>query len=57
VARPLRIEYPGAFYHLTSRENNRDIWGDGETRPLKDWGHCVGETEMEIIDTDKEMRR
>jgi putative transposase len=23
VARPLRIEYPGAFYHVTSRGNER----------------------------------
>ena len=23
VARPLRIEYPGAYYHITSRGNER----------------------------------
>ena len=23
MARPLRIEYPGAFYHVTSRGNER----------------------------------
>jgi len=23
MARPLRIEYPGAFYHITSRGNER----------------------------------
>jgi len=27
VARPLRIEYPGAFYHVTSRGNEqKDIF-------------------------------
>jgi len=27
MARPLRIEYPGAFYHVTSRGNERkDIY-------------------------------
>jgi len=26
MARPLRITYPGAFYHVTSRENEE---GDG----------------------------
>lgn len=33
MARPLRIEYPGAFYHVTSRGNHRqDIFVDGEDR-------------------------
>lgn len=34
MARPLRIEYPGAYYHVTSRGNERkaitgvtDVWG------------------------------
>ncbi len=29
MARPLRIEYPGAFYHVTARGNERkDIFND-----------------------------
>jgi len=33
VARPLRIEYPGAFYHVTSRGNERkDIFKSGTDR-------------------------
>lgn len=34
MARPLRIEYPGAFYHVTSRGNERkEIFRDGD-QPL-----------------------
>ncbi|MDO9507797.1 MAG: transposase, partial [Thermovirgaceae bacterium] len=33
MARPLRIEYPGAFYHVTSRGNERkDIFKSGTDR-------------------------
>ncbi len=33
MARPLRIEYPGAFYHITSRGNERkDIFKDTEDK-------------------------
>jgi len=33
MARPLRIEYPGAFYHITSRGNERkDIFRDDKDR-------------------------
>jgi REP element-mobilizing transposase RayT len=33
MARPLRIEYPGAFYHITSRGNEqKDIFKDVEDR-------------------------
>ena len=33
MARPLRIEYPGAVYHLTSRGNaRRDIFADDKDR-------------------------
>ncbi len=33
MARPLRIEYPGAFYHVTVRGNARqDIFVDDEDR-------------------------
>ncbi|HAZ32058.1 MAG TPA: addiction module toxin RelE [Dehalococcoidia bacterium] len=33
MSRSLRIEYPGAVYHVTSRENNRqDIFLDGDDR-------------------------
>ena len=33
MARPLRIEFPGAVYHVTSRGNRReDIFDDDEDR-------------------------
>jgi putative transposase len=33
MARPLRIEYPGAFYHITSRGNaGNDIFLDDADR-------------------------
>ena len=33
MARPLRIEYPGAFYHVTSRGNERkDVFRSGKDR-------------------------
>ncbi|MDA8215408.1 MAG: transposase [Nitrospiraceae bacterium] len=33
MGRPLRIEYPGALYHITSRGNERkDIFLDDEDR-------------------------
>ena len=33
MARPLRIEYPGAFYHLTSRGNEqKDIFKSRRNR-------------------------
>ena len=38
MARPMRINYPGAFYHVTSRGNERNIVfkskhdRDGKTR-------------------------
>lgn len=33
MARPLRIEYPGAFYHVTSRGNEKkDIFRDTKDR-------------------------
>jgi len=34
VARPLRIQYPGAFYHVTSRGNERKaIFRNDRDRP------------------------
>ena len=38
MARPLRIEYPGALYHVTARGNARaDIYlGDGDRRLFLD---------------------
>jgi hypothetical protein len=36
MARPLRIEYPGALYHLTSRGNaQEDIFRDDADRSIK----------------------
>ncbi len=36
MARPLRIEYPGARYHLTSRgDGGQDIFLDDRERFLK----------------------
>ncbi len=33
MGRPIRIEYPGALYHITSRGNERkDIFQDGSDR-------------------------
>lgn len=33
MARPLRIEYPGAYYHITARGNGRKaIFRDGTDR-------------------------
>ena len=33
MARPLRIEYPGAYYNVTSRGNERkEIYRDNEDR-------------------------
>jgi putative transposase len=35
MARPLRIEYPGAFYHVTSRGNERkDIFKSNTDRAM-----------------------
>ena len=35
MARPLRIEYPGAFYHVTSRGNERkDIFKSNADREM-----------------------
>jgi hypothetical protein len=32
MTRPLRINYPGAFYHVTSRDNERkDIFDEVES--------------------------
>ena len=46
MARPLRIEFPGALYHVTARGNARqDIFLDDEDRDLflssKRQGHAV----------------
>ena len=42
MARPLRIEYPGAIYHVTSRGNVRKaIYRDDEDREL--FLACLGE--------------
>ena len=39
MARPLRIEYEGAFYHVTARGNENS----GPTlQKSKDWGTLVG---------------
>jgi len=36
MSRPLRIEYPGAFYHVTSRGNERkDIFKSEADRPAR----------------------
>jgi REP element-mobilizing transposase RayT len=35
MSRPLRVEYPGAIYHVTSRGNARQpIFGDDEDREM-----------------------
>lgn len=35
MARPLRIEYPGAFYHITTRGNVQSIiYKDDEDKQL-----------------------
>jgi putative transposase len=42
MARPLRIEFPGAVYHVTSRGNRReDIYTDDADR--RHWLNIFGE--------------
>ena len=42
MARPLRLQFPGATYHLTSRGNARQsIFLDGFRRILGFWGHTT----------------
>lgn len=43
MARPLRIEYAGAFYHVTSRGNERlqEPTGSGEVSLLCGIGRCA----------------
>lgn len=51
MARPLRIEYPGALYHVTARGNARqDIFLDDEDRRrfLKVLGHVVGRFHLQL---------
>jgi len=45
VSRPLRIEYPGAFYHVTSRGNERRTIFQSNIYPIlnrsmSDMGPC-----------------
>lgn len=43
MARPLRIEFEGGVYHVTSRGNRReDIYGDDTDREA--WLHLLEET-------------
>jgi putative transposase len=51
MARPLRIEYPGAFYHVTVRGNARqDIFVDDEDRRrfLGLLGHIVARFHLRL---------
>ncbi len=42
VSRPLRIEYPGAFYHVTSRGNERGtIFQNNRDREKMQERNCV----------------
>jgi REP element-mobilizing transposase RayT len=42
MARPVRIEYPGAVYHVLARGNHgQDIFGDDQDR--KQWLETLGE--------------
>ncbi len=42
MARPLRITYPGAFYHITSRGNERKAIFKCSGTPLKAIGERYG---------------
>ncbi|MPZ78621.1 MAG: hypothetical protein GEU77_19135 [Deltaproteobacteria bacterium] len=51
MARPLRIEYPGAYYHVTSRGNERKaIFRDDQDRQkfLELLGRAVGEFQLRL---------
>jgi putative transposase len=51
MARPLRIEYPGAYYHVTSRGNERKaIFRDDQDREncLELLGRCVEEFHLRL---------
>jgi len=42
MARPLRIEYPGAFYHVTSRGNERKTAFNTNDHQDSQICQCVG---------------
>ena len=45
MARPLRIEYPGAFYHVTSRGNEqKDVF-----KSQKDWERFLSYLESAVV--------
>ncbi len=53
MPRPLRIEYPGAIYHVMIRGDHReDIFADHKEheRFLTTLGHTCGKTEWQIYD-------
>ena len=57
MARPLRLEYAGALYHVTSRGDRReDIYRDDEDReewPWSSYPATIGITKApEWLDTD-----
>jgi len=42
MARPLRIEYPGAVYHVTARGNARQpVFRDEPDRVEEKWGQVL----------------
>jgi len=49
MARPLRIEYPGAFYHVTSRGNEHS----GAT--LKEIGERFGPSDAAVSQTSRRL--
>src|SRR6266849_5355747 len=52
MARPLRIEYPGAVYHVITRGNNRQaIFTDDRDRTtyLQKLGHYCKEKEVHLL--------
>ena len=49
MARPLRAEFDGAIYHVTSRGNVReDIFDDGEDRNQARRTDCPGGTSLRV---------
>ena len=51
MTRPLRIEYPGAYYHVTSRGNERKaIFRDDQDREmfLEVLSRAVGEFQLRL---------
>jgi len=53
VSRPLRIEHPGSFYHVTSGGNERKMVFEG-VEIFWDAGECGQRAEQEIQRDDRE---